>query len=164
MRSECGNGALHNTVPLCYIAGKACSTVSKRTLPHCGMKPQLKRGVEHDCYIYTWNSACTMEGIDITMVWNSLLNNLRCGLKCAVRLLFAVLVKGTWEFTAAATCRRVHGKNSQGLEPLYHKKRTVPLFPGPGCSGLNKPDSGDGAGGFLYIRLHRLERDAEADV
>ena len=86
-----------------------------------------------------------MEGIDITMVWNSLLNNLRCGLKCAVRLLFAVLVKGTWEFTAAATCRRVHGKNSQGLEPLYHKKRTVPLFPGPGCSGLNKPDSGDGA-------------------
>ena len=75
-----------------------------------------------------------------------------------------VLVEGTWEFTAAATCRRVHGKNRQGLEPLYHKKRTVPLFPGPGCSGLNKPDSGDGAGGFLYIRFHRLERDAEADV
>ena len=87
-----------------------------------------------------------MEGVDIAMVWNSLLNNLRCGLKCAGRLLFAVLVEGTWEFTAAATCRRVHGKNRQGLEPLYHKKRTVPLFPGPGCSGLNKPDSGDGAG------------------
>ena len=83
MRSECGNGALHNTVPLCYIAEKTCSTDAKRTLPHCGPKPQLKRGVEHDCYIYTWNSACTMEGIDITMVWNSLLNNLRCGLNCA---------------------------------------------------------------------------------
>jgi hypothetical protein len=68
MRSECGNGALHNTVPLCYIAGKACSTDAKRTLPHCGPKPQLKRGVEHDCYIYTWNSACTMEGVDIVMV------------------------------------------------------------------------------------------------
>ena len=105
-----------------------------------------------------------MEGVDIVMVWNSLLNNLRCGLKCAGRLLFAVLVEGTWEFTAAATCRRVHGKNRQGLEPLNHKKRSVPLFPGPGCSGLNKPDSGDGAGGFLYIRLHRLEREAEADV
>lgn len=78
MRSECGNGALHNTAPLCYIAGKACSTVSKRTLPHCGLKPQLKRGVEHDCYIYAWNSACTMEGVDIVMVWNSLLNDCRC--------------------------------------------------------------------------------------
>ena len=57
-----------------------------------------------------------MEGIDIVMVWNSLLNNLRCGLKCAGRLLFVVLVEGTQEFTAAATCRRVHGKNRQGLE------------------------------------------------
>ena len=57
-----------------------------------------------------------MEGVDIAMVWNSLLNNLRCGLKCAGRLLFAVLVEDTWEFTAAAICRRVHGKNRQGLE------------------------------------------------
>ncbi len=68
MRSECGNGALHNTVPLCYIAEKTCSTDAKRTVPHCGPKPQLKGGVEHDCYIYTWNSACTMEGVDIVMV------------------------------------------------------------------------------------------------
>ena len=50
-----------------------------------------------------------MEGIDIVMVWNSLLNNLRCGLKCAGRLLFVVLVEDTWEFTAAATCRKVDG-------------------------------------------------------
>ena len=63
-------------------SGKACSTVSKRTIPHCGLKPQLKECVEHDCYIYTWNSACTMEGIDIVMVRNSLLIYLRCGLKC----------------------------------------------------------------------------------
>ena len=105
-----------------------------------------------------------MEGIDIVMVWNSLLNNLRCGLKCAGRLLFVVLVEDTWEFTAAATCRRVHGKNRQGLEPLNLGERSLPLFPGPGCSGLNKPDSGDWAGGFLYIWLHRLEREAEADV
>ena len=50
-----------------------------------------------------------MEGIDIVMVWNSLLNNLRCGLKCAGRLLFVVLVEDTWEFTAAATCRKFDG-------------------------------------------------------
>ncbi len=57
-----------------------------------------------------------MEGVDIAMVWNSLLNILRCGLNCAGRLLFVVLVEGTWEFSAAATCRRVHGKNRHGLE------------------------------------------------
>ena len=57
-----------------------------------------------------------MEGVDIVMVCNSLLNNLRCGLKCAGRLLFVILVEGNWEFTAAATCRRVHGKNRLGLE------------------------------------------------
>lgn len=105
-----------------------------------------------------------MEGIDIVMVWNSLLNNLRCGLKCAGRLLFAVLTEDTWEFTAAAMCRRVHGKNRQGLELIRLELGSIPLFPGPGCSGLNNPDSGDGAGGFLYIWLHRLEREAEADV
>ena len=65
-------------------SGKVCSTVSKRTIPHCGLKPQLKECVEHDCYIYTWNSACTMEGIDIVMVRNSLLNDTSGGLNCAV--------------------------------------------------------------------------------
>ena len=64
-------------------SGKACSTVSKRTIPHCGLKPQLKECVEHDCYIYTWNSACTMEGIDMAMVWNTLLNDTSGGVKCA---------------------------------------------------------------------------------
>ena len=57
-----------------------------------------------------------MEGVDIVMVRNSLLNNLRCGLKFAGMFLFVILVEGTWEFTAAATCRRVHGKNRLGLE------------------------------------------------
>ena len=64
-------------------SGKACRTVSKRTIPHCGLKPQLKGGVEHDCYIYAWNSACTMEGIDIAMVRNSLLNDTSGRLNCA---------------------------------------------------------------------------------
>ena len=58
--------------------GKVCTTDSKRAVPDCGLKPQLKDGVEHDCYIYTWNSAGTMEGIDIVMVRNTLLNNLQC--------------------------------------------------------------------------------------
>ena len=53
--------------------GKASRTASERTVPHCGPKPQLKDGVEHDCCIYAWNSACTMEGIDIVMVRNTLL-------------------------------------------------------------------------------------------
>ena len=78
-------------------------------------------------------------------------------------LLFAVQVEGGLGFDAAPICRRLHGKNRQGLEPLNHKKRSLPLFPGPGCSGLNNPDSGVGAGGLLYIRLHRLERDAGLD-
>ena len=55
-------------------SGKACTTDGERTVPHCGLKPQLKECVEDDYYIYTWNSACTMEGIDMAMVWNSLLN------------------------------------------------------------------------------------------
>ena len=54
-------------------SGKVCTTDGERTGPHCGPKPQLKRGVEHDCYIYAWNSAGTMEGIDIVMVRNTLL-------------------------------------------------------------------------------------------
>ena len=63
--------------------GKACTTDSERTVPYCGPKPQLKDGVEHDCYIYTRNSACTMEGIDIVMVRNTLLNNLQSCFGCA---------------------------------------------------------------------------------
>ena len=60
-----------------------------------------------------------------------------------------------------------HPKNCPGRGPLAAVPPgghgTLPYFPGAGCSGLNKPDSGVGAGGLLYIRLHRLERDAEAD-
>ena len=33
----------------------------------------IKRSVKHDCYIYAWNSACTVEGVDIVMVRNTLL-------------------------------------------------------------------------------------------
>ena len=80
------------------------------------------------------------------------------------RFLFVVLVEGVWEFDAVAMCRRLHGKNRRGLELIRIELVTIPLFPCAGCSGLNNPDSGVWAGGLLYIRLHRLERDAEADV
>ena len=62
-----------------------------------------------------------------------------------------------------ATCRRLHGKNRRGLELITLESMWGGLFPGAGCSGLNNPDSGFGAGGLGSIRLHRLERDAEAD-
>ena len=58
-------GIIKNSIML--HTGKVCTTDSKRAVPDCGLKPQLKECVEHDCYIYTWNSACTMEGIDIVM-------------------------------------------------------------------------------------------------
>ena len=48
-------------------SGKVCTTDGERTVPHCGLKPQLKECVEDDYYIYTCNSACTMEGIDCNM-------------------------------------------------------------------------------------------------
>ena len=80
------------------------------------------------------------------------------------RFLFAVLVEGVSGFDAVAMCRRPHGKNRRGLELIRIELVTIPIFPGTGCSGLNNPDSGVWAGGLLYIRLHRLERDAEADV
>lgn len=79
------------------------------------------------------------------------------------RFLFVVLVEGVWEFDAVAMCRRPHGKNRRGLELIRIELDSIPFLPGVGCSGLNNPDSGDKAGVFLYIRLHRLERDAEAD-
>ena len=82
-------------------SGKVCTTDPKRCVLYCGLKPQLKGGVEHDCYIYTWNSACTMEGIDITMVWNSLLIDL-CGKLGGLMLLL---------FAGGLT-----GENRQGLE------------------------------------------------
>ena len=80
------------------------------------------------------------------------------------RFLFVVPVEGGWGFDAAAMCRRLHGKNRRGLELIRIELGSIPSFPGAGCSGLNNPDSGVWAGGLLYIRLHRLERDAEADV
>ena len=64
-------------------SGKVCTTDGERTVPGLWRLPQLKRGVEHDYHIYTWNSACTMEGIDMAMVWNSLLNDTSGGLNCA---------------------------------------------------------------------------------
>ena len=74
-------GIIKNSIML--HTGKVCTTDSKRAVPDCGPKPQLKECVEHDCYIYTWNSACTMEGIDIVMVRNSLLNDTSERLNCA---------------------------------------------------------------------------------
>ena len=80
------------------------------------------------------------------------------------RFLLVVMVEGGSGFDAATLCRRLHGKNRRGLELTRIELGSIPFLPGPGCSGLNKPDSGVWAGGLLYIRLHRLERDAEADV
>jgi hypothetical protein len=75
-----------------------------------------------------------------------------------------VSVEGVSGFDTAAMCSRPHGKNRRGLELIRIELGSIPLFPGAGCSGLNNPDSGVWAGGLLYIRLHRLEREAEADV
>ena len=75
-----------------------------------------------------------------------------------------VSVEGVSGFDTAAMCRRPHGKNRRGLELIRIELGSIPLFPGAGCSGLNNPDSGVWAGDLLYIRVHRLERDAEADV
>ena len=80
------------------------------------------------------------------------------------RFLFVVLVEGGSGFDTVAMCRRPHGKNRRGLELTRIELGSIPFLPGAGCSGLNNPDSGVWAGGLLYIRLHRLERDAEADV
>ena len=80
------------------------------------------------------------------------------------RFLLVVMVEGGSGFDAAAMCRRPHGKNRRGLELIRIELGTIPFLPGAGCSGLNNPDSGVWAGDLLYIRLHRLERDAKADV
>lgn len=80
------------------------------------------------------------------------------------RFLLAVLVERGSGFDAVAMCRRLHGKNRRGLELTRIELGSIPFFPGAGCSGLNNPDSGVWAGDLPYIRLHRLERDAEADV
>ncbi len=62
-----------------------------------------------------------------------------------------------------AICRRLYREEQTGAGTDAVGKTCPTLFPDAGCSGLNKPDSGLWAGGLLYIRLHRLERDAEAD-
>ncbi len=80
------------------------------------------------------------------------------------RFLLVVLVEVVSGFDVVAACRRPHGKNRRSLELIRIELGSIPFLPGTGCSGLNNPDSGVWAGGLLYIRLHRLERDAEADV
>ena len=62
-----------------------------------------------------------------------------------------------------AICRRLHREEQTGAGTDKVREAYPTLFPDTGCSGLNNPDSGAWAGGLLYIRLHRLERDAEAD-
>ena len=57
------------------------------------------------------------------------------------------------------TCRRWYGKNRRGLELIRLEFMWGGLFPGAGCSGLNKPDSGAGAGGFgllLWVMVVRV--------
>ena len=62
-----------------------------------------------------------------------------------------------------AICRLLYREEQTGAGTDKVREAYPTLFPDAGCSGLNKPDSGIWAGGLLYIRLHRLERDAEAD-
>ena len=62
-----------------------------------------------------------------------------------------------------AICRRVHREEQTGAGTDKVREAYPTLFPDAGCSGLNKPDSGACAGELFYIRLHRLERNAEAD-
>ena len=85
------------------------------------MRPEaaIKRSVEYDCYIYAWNSAGTVEGVDITMVWNTLLLLLQCGFKCADKVLLADWWREVRGLMWPVICRLVHGKNRQGLEPLW---------------------------------------------
>ena len=62
-----------------------------------------------------------------------------------------------------AICRLLYREEQTGAGTEKVWEMCFPIFPDAGCSGLNNPDSGAWAGGLLYIRLHRLERDAEAD-
>ena len=78
------------------------------------MLPQLKQGVEHDCYIYAWNSACTVEGVDIVMVRNSLLNNPNCCLNCAGRFHLCRLVEGGLGFDAAGDLQTASREGTDG--------------------------------------------------
>ena len=59
---------------------------------------------------------------------------------------FCRMVEGGLGFDAVPICRQLHGKNRRGLELKRTQLGSIPLFPGAGCSGLNNPDSGAGAG------------------
>ena len=74
----------------------------------------IKRSVEHDCYIYAWNSACTMEGVDIAMVRNTLLNNPNCCLNCAGRFHLCRLVEGGLGFDAARDLQTASREGTDG--------------------------------------------------
>ena len=75
------------------------------------------------------------------------------------------MVEDTWEFTAAAICRQFHGRELTGTGTTAAASRqAAAVVPGPGCSGINKPDSGDWAGCLLYILTLRLMREMEAVI
>ena len=55
----------HNTASIMLHSGKDCTIVSKRCVPHCGLKPQLKEA---------WSTiVISMRGHDMAMVRNTLL-------------------------------------------------------------------------------------------
>ena len=52
------------------------------------------------------------------------------------------MMEGGLGFEWVAVCRRWHRENRQGLDLIRFAMGWFALYPGPGCSGLNKPDSG----------------------
>ena len=71
--TECGRAFLNNQEFHYVTYWKRLHYCFKASRTLLRPEAAIKRSVEYDCYIYAWNSACTVEGVDITMVWNTLL-------------------------------------------------------------------------------------------
>ncbi|MBR5678298.1 MAG: hypothetical protein IKX20_09190 [Paludibacteraceae bacterium] len=84
--------------------------------------------MEHDCYIYAWNSACTVEGVDIVMVWNTLLNIPNCCLNCAERFHLCRLVEGGLGFDAAGDLQKVSREGTDGDWNHYSLNNALYLY------------------------------------
>ena len=70
--TECGREFLNNQEFHYVTYWKRLHYCFKASRTLLRPEAAIKRSVEYDCYIYAWNSAGTVEGVDITMVWNTL--------------------------------------------------------------------------------------------